>query len=116
GERSCRSVVEKFLLDAFAVLLPTVVGEGGEVVKDEALVFGVEFCGIVGIAAAPGGAVVVDELAEGCGVGGLLLGASADEREQRSEEGETHVEQPTPAFHFDSGRRCSSRSHPKLLL
>src|SRR5262249_24433397 len=82
----------------------------------EALIFRVKFCGVVGIAAAPGGAVVVDEPAEGCSIGGLLLGASADEGEERPEEGESDIEQPTPAFHFDGGRRTSDRSHPKLLL
>jgi len=61
-----------------------VIGEWREIVEDAAGILRVKLGGLVGIAGAPGGAVVVGELAE-CGlIAGLLLRASADKSEKRA--------------------------------
>src|SRR5438445_6480850 len=114
SERSGGDVVEEIFLDAFSVFLPIVIGEGREIVEDAASILRVKLGRLVGIAAAPGGAIVVGELAESSLIAGLLLGASADEGEKRAEEGETDVEKPAPTLDANRGLR-SSRSHPKTL-
>src|SRR5262249_48751308 len=115
GERTGNHVGEKILLHAFAVLLPTVVGEGRDVVEDEASILGVKLRGFVRVEGAPGGTVVVDELAEVGGVRSLLLCACADERKQRANERESDVKKPAPVFDLRSGTRSGRRSHPNIL-
>jgi len=114
GERSGADVVEEIFLDAFVVILPTVVREWREIVEDAAGILRVKLGGPVGIAGAPGGAIVVGELAESGLIAGLLLRACTDESEKRAEEGQADVEEPAPTLDANRGLR-SSRSHPKTL-
>src|SRR5277367_188708 len=98
GEGAACHVVQDGGFDALVILLPAVIGKRSDVVKNETIFLGIEFSGVVRIAAAPGCAIAVNQLAKGCVIGGLLLSASANESEQTACQGEGYVEKPTPAF------------------
>jgi len=97
------------LLDAGGVLLPAVVRKGSHIVEDEAVILGVELGGVGDVAGAPSGAIVVNEFAEGGGVGGFLLGACTGEGEQASEESNENVEDPVMAR--SDNARLNGRVH-----
>ena len=96
-------------MDAGSIFFPAIVGERSDIVEDEAVVFGVELGGVGNVAGTPGGAIVVNELAEGGVVGGFLLGAGAGEGEQASEEGDQDVEDPVMAR--SDNARMNGRVH-----
>src|SRR6185369_698620 len=91
-------VVEELLLYSIVVLVPAAVGERCEVVEDQAIFLGIEPGGCVGVAGAPGGAIVIDQLAEFGIVGGLLLCSRADKGQHRARKGHGHIEQPAPTL------------------
>jgi len=88
GQREGFDVIEEFLADPSVVFFPAVVGEGRNIVEDQAVVLGVEFGGVGGIAGTPSGTIVVDEFTEGGGIGGFLLGAGAGEGKQAAKKGD----------------------------
>ena len=111
GEGDTRGGFEEFLLDARGVFLPAIVGEGRNIVKDEAIVLGVELGGVGDVAGAPGGTIVVNQFAEGGIVGGFLLGASARKGKQAAEEGDEDVEDPVMARSVHTRARGRLQRH-----
>src|SRR5208283_2315003 len=105
GESEAGGGLEEFLLDTWGVFFPAFVGEGRDIVEDQAIVLGVELGGAGEVAGTPSGTIVVDEFAEGGGIGGLLLGASAGEGQQAAEKGDEDVEDPvmTRPVHTGAG-------------
>src|SRR2546423_735037 len=81
GKRPAFHVGEKFLLHAVVILLPAMVGEGSQIVKDQTAVFGIKLCGSVGVSCAPSRAIRVNKLAESGIVRSTLLSTCAHEGE-----------------------------------
>ena len=87
-------MIEECFLDTGRVFFPAVVGKGCDIVEDQAIVLGVKLGGVGEVAGTPSGTIVVDEFAEGGGIGGFLLGAGAGEGKQAAKEGDEDVEDP----------------------
>src|SRR6266853_4837787 len=77
-----RSIIQKLFLHSVAKFLPAVVRERSDIIKNEAAVLGIEFPGSFRIPGAPSRAQVVDELAKGSVVRGLLLRPGSYEGQQ----------------------------------
>src|ERR1700675_2796814 len=74
-----RSIIQKFLLRSVVIFLPSVVGEGSDIVENEAIVLRIELRRSFRISRAPRHTKSVDELAKRGVVGGLLLRPRSDE-------------------------------------
>jgi hypothetical protein len=109
-------VIEEFFFYAFVIFLPTLVGKWRDVVKNQAAVFCVVFCRIVGIAGAPCGAIAVDKFAESSFFGGLLLGECSDKGDQAAAQCEHNIQNPSPTVGTNRKRQRPGKTHLQVLL
>jgi len=61
GEFGLGGIIQQRLFYARHVFLPAVIGERCHVVENQAIVLSVEFRGVIGISAAPRGAVIINQ-------------------------------------------------------
>src|SRR6266849_2027700 len=111
-----RRALQKLLLHAIVVLLPTMVRKRRDIIKNESVVLGVELRGRIRRPRAPSGAIAVDELAKRGVVGGLLLRAGTNESQQRTGYRQRHIQQPAPSlgiFVDGSAYRCAHSVSPR---
>src|SRR5260370_10814464 len=110
-----RSIIQKLFLHSVVKFLPAVVRERGDIVENEAAVFGIEFPGSFRIPSAPSRAEVVDELAKGSVVRGLLLRPGSYEGQQGADDRQHHIQHPTPPLGIivdSSAHRCGHSVSP----
>src|SRR5229473_4910944 len=93
-----RSIIQKLFLHSVVKFLPAVVRERSDIVENEAAILGIEFSGGFRIPRAPSRAEVVDELAEGSVVRGLLLRPGSYEGQQGADDRQHHIQHPTPSL------------------
>src|SRR5260370_22419911 len=92
-----RRAFQKLLLHAVVVLLPAMVCKRRNVIKNEAVLLGVELRWSFRRSSAPSHAVAVYELPKGGIVCGLLLCPGANESQQCSYDRQRYIQQPAPA-------------------
>src|SRR5262249_50783848 len=107
--------LEEFLLDALVIFLPAAIGEGSHVVVNEAIILSVKLGGCVGVACAPGGAVIVHELSEGGIVGELLLSSCSDKCEQCADQRQCDIKTPMAAVSAGNDRLRDLAGHQRHL-
>jgi len=116
GKRGCCRVVEKFLLHSYLIFLPTAIGERRKVIKNESLFFGVEFGGLVRVAAAPGSAVSSMSLRKFAVSEACCCARAPTKVSSAPKKGEPNVEQLNASVLLDCRRRCTQQESSQAPL
>src|SRR6266571_8676690 len=94
------------------------VGKRRHVVENQAIVLGVELRRSIRSSRAPRRAILIDQLAKRCVIGGFLLCACPHERQQSTSERQGHIEKPAPTLHtpvVSIAHGCAHSGSPRKL-